>query len=1226
MSKKKNPESKWLCIIFILYLLSFSSLVVAGIPVDEDVYIYNVDVGSFSILWQVNIPSVCSIRIYKDIDGTDEVQGYTIISNTIASALAQARGLMQVDVKGLPSIQSIYYIQTISTEIDTGVTHVWPDPGNLFSVKTEPFIINVPPDNGLLDLMPYHSNGMDPNNPLEGLITDGVIAIVYAGGNYPVSSDSSGWPQERFGAYHSILIDFSRLRLGNDYFEWTLEPTNQDITIMCFGGLVPGVGLGYRIIETVYPKGMIGSRLGCLSDYGLNDLDGCAYMSSNKVVLYENPPPVIHMDPTGPEYFVDPNVLFIIHVCATDPEGEPITDIYLLDTPPGMKVEFPDSSDADCATISWIPQQGGIYKRIQIAATVGITSTSLRTFTVFVHNGPPFSPDVSIEPQAPYTDQDLICTVEPDSILNSDPNDIIRFDYQWYETSSSPILIFEDLNSLQYLSTLDSSYTMKHKGYFCLVTAHDKDGRADDVQTNTVTILNSPPSPLILAEIASPCLLGASPGIDEDLTCTIVQSIPPDKDSDPIKLQFNWYKSEVLAHSELLDGNQSILASNLTAIGETWSCKVAAWDGEAYSPVIKSNSVIIRDTELYLFSIGPYFIRTGEPYRLLFMADYRTEGDVLSVTDLLLTDNFEDVFIEAINEIVAYWLSQGADPDYGFFNPNSPHYGDPDPLISDLIGHDFVVDPKLPIFKDPGLRWDAIAGIQNPAYIDMGGPFGPKTGKNQVLNWNITIIEGPPLDVSPLSIDPYDGMPTYIPVYYSAIETIDSHGKDFYGPSACYKLEAALYNAGFTLWPDIAYMDYNPEYDPNMVNGFVASIEASNGCFTASEDFPVSVADFSILNYPPIFKKDMGDQIFCIGENNIYFAGAVDPDCSIFSMSESPTDHKPAIWEDFRKDMDYLLWEMTLNGIPGYQYGAEMRNMIDSGNGLISLTPWTEGPNDAVVVVSDHRGGSAVKEFMISFVVCDPNITDNDADGIYRGYGEGDNCPDISNMSQCDMDSDLIGDACDPDDDNDGIMDINDACPQTFDPNQKDNDFDGIGDFCDNCVYISNNSQLDSDNDGVGDACVDLTFDLNLPKGWSMISLPVLPKNTFVSNLFPEAIVVYGYEKEGYVRVTENKKLEIGKGYWILFDEEQSYTLTGQPIQIYTKTVYENGWNMIGGCTSLAQTSSDSCSIDVIYTYIKDLGYKRLLASDSMEPGKGFWIRFIDVTDQGRFSVAREGY
>ena len=50
--------------------------------------------------------------------------------------------------------------------------------------------------------------------------------------------------------------------------------------------------------------------------------------------------------------------------------------------------------------------------------------------------------------------------------------------------------------------------------------------------------------------------------------------------------------------------------------------------------------------------------------------------------------------------------------------------------------------------------------------------------------------------------------------------------------------------------------------------------------------------------------------------------------------------------------------------------------------------------------------------------------------------------------NQGDDDRDGIGNSCDDDADNDGIVDSRDNCPYTPNPNQSDSNSDGIGSAC----------------------------------------------------------------------------------------------------------------------------------------------------------------------------------
>jgi hypothetical protein len=78
-----------------------------------------------------------------------------------------------------------------------------------------------------------------------------------------------------------------------------------------------------------------------------------------------------------------------------------------------------------------------------------------------------------------------------------------------------------------------------------------------------------------------------------------------------------------------------------------------------------------------------------------------------------------------------------------------------------------------------------------------------------------------------------------------------------------------------------------------------------------------------------------------------------------------------------------------------------------------------------------------------------------------------DNCPDLSNADQADLDNDGLGDACDADIDGDGLDAAQEAAQGT-DPRRADSDSDGLDDG-EEVERGTHPRQVDSDQDGVSD-------------------------------------------------------------------------------------------------------------------------------------------------------------
>jgi len=124
---------------------------------------------------------------------------------------------------------------------------------------------------------------------------------------------------------------------------------------------------------------------------------------------------------------------------------------------------------------------------------------------------------------------------------------------------------------------------------------------------------------------------------------------------------------------------------------------------------------------------------------------------------------------------------------------------------------------------------------------------------------------------------------------------------------------------------------------------------------------------------------------------------------------------------------------------------------------------------------------------------------DTDEDGF---IDQMDNCPSAENPSQSDLDGDGLGDACDVDEDGDGVALPEDNCPRDTESwastnsndydqdgcqdatNDDDDDNDGYNDAVDACPkgainwnFEGMNSQLDHDQDGCKDASEDIDDD-----------------------------------------------------------------------------------------------------------------------------------------------------
>jgi len=138
-------------------------------------------------------------------------------------------------------------------------------------------------------------------------------------------------------------------------------------------------------------------------------------------------------------------------------------------------------------------------------------------------------------------------------------------------------------------------------------------------------------------------------------------------------------------------------------------------------------------------------------------------------------------------------------------------------------------------------------------------------------------------------------------------------------------------------------------------------------------------------------------------------------------------------------------------------------------------------------------------------------------------------------------------------------------------------------------------------------------WDVNIKRGWNLVSVPIRAGSMNISHLYPTAIGNAYHWNNVDVNYDEYTALDIGKAYWVLSDADTSYSITGEAVYHYDDCL-PTGWNMIGSpahYTYLADqsiTPSDAFMIGTFYYYDLESGAPHYESTNEFVPGRGQWI------------------
>ncbi|MBI3194591.1 MAG: T9SS type A sorting domain-containing protein, partial [Ignavibacteriae bacterium] len=156
-------------------------------------------------------------------------------------------------------------------------------------------------------------------------------------------------------------------------------------------------------------------------------------------------------------------------------------------------------------------------------------------------------------------------------------------------------------------------------------------------------------------------------------------------------------------------------------------------------------------------------------------------------------------------------------------------------------------------------------------------------------------------------------------------------------------------------------------------------------------------------------------------------------------------------------------------------------------------------------------------------------------------------------------------------------------------------------------VEFMHNAASNPDSVALQGTGIYLTVNVSISSRWNILSLPVIPVEDSVHEIFPNAVHPYAYSFDG-TSYNQDGRLQFGKGYWAKFPNAEVAVLQGYPSYEESIQVHE-GWNLIGSVSQSINVTSISSNPPGMVTS-SFYGFNgRYFISNTIESGKGYWVK-----------------